>query len=93
MELPEGFVESEAEQAETSSETESLKKELARKMAQRTAEAKNTGFRPKVVVGAPGVGMETQASYRPNDKTRARNVRNLDREIAELQKRIEARGK
>lgn len=93
MDMPEGFEESEAEQVETSSETELLRKELARKMAQREAEAKNRSFRPNVVVGAPGAGVATEARFRPSDKARARVVRNLDREIAELQKRIEAREK
>lgn len=89
--LPEGFTESESEVASDKGETERLKKELARLQMTREAEAKNTSFRPNVVVGAPGVGMATQAKVRPSDKTRARNVRNLDKEIEALKKRIEAR--
>lgn len=89
--MPEGFTESESEVASDKGETEQLKKELARLQMTREAEAKNTSFRPNVVVGAPGVGMATQAKARPSDKTRARIVRNLDKEIEALKKRIEAR--
>lgn len=89
--LPEGFQESEEETSTSRSDTAELKKELAKLQLQRESTAKGTGYRPNVVVGAPGVGMATEARYRPSDKSRARNVRNLDKEIESLKQKIKAR--